>query len=471
MPTHGRGLLRSRLMSVGDPGVPAQSGDAADDDSIGPAASASARRIVIARTGSLTIVFVGSIILSRTLGPDGRGAQAFFVALVIISAGVLGLSAPAGGYILSTRHGVAAPDLAANAIWLAAISGVLAAAGAMVLELVFEFLPAPLAAVPAWPLAILVGVAGFTVNSHQLQLAFGRGRSIAGAMLSFGPYTVAAFGYLLLPVVGGGLAASVWTFALAPYALAVAAALVRPRLSIVSFGRPRPRLAARSVRQGLRSYPGEIAAMLHSRADVLILGIIAPAATLGVYVVAYQSVEPILVLASAGGATVLALGHGRPEVERGDVTARLIRETLLVGGALAVIAALLAPILIPVIYGADFAGSVQPLLILLPGIVALALGRIAMADLMRRNMLERMAAILITVMVINVGLNLLLIPAYAASGAAVASLVSYLTHATLAIGSDRQAGGFALRSLVPGRRDVADLARAWHPRAIVGRGG
>ncbi len=465
-----RGLLRSRLMSAGHPGDPEHSDPTADGDAIGTAASASVRRIVVARVGSLAAIFVGSIILSRTLGPDGRGAQAFFVALTIMSAGILGLSAPAGGYILSTRHGVPAHDLAANAIWLAAISGVLAATGAVVLQAAFGFLPAPLAAVPTWPWAILVGVAGFTVNSHQLQLAFGRGRSIAGAMLSFGPYTLAAVGYLLLPLAGGGLPASIWIFALAPYAVAVVAALVRPRISIVSFGRPRPRLAARSVRQGLRSYPGEIAAMLHSRADVLILGIIAPAASLGIYVVAYQSVEPILVLASAGGATVLALGHGRPEVERGDVTAKLIRETLLVGGALAIVAGLLAPWLIPVVYGAAFADAVGPMLILLPGIVALALGRIAMADLMRRNMLERMAAILITVMVINVTLNLALIPIYGAIGAAIASLVSYCTHATLAITTDRRAGGFALRNLVPGRADVASLIRAWHPRTLVDRG-
>ena len=69
----------------------------------------------------------------------------------------------------------------------------------------------------------------------------------------------------------------------------------------------------------------------------------APRPGLGIYVVAYQTVEPILVLSSAGGATILGLGHGRPEVEGGTVTARLIRETLLVGGALAILAAILEP--------------------------------------------------------------------------------------------------------------------------------
>ena len=213
-------------------------------------------------------------------------------------------------------------------------------------------------------------------------------------------------------------------------------------------------------------YPGEFAGMLHQRADVLLLGILAPAASLGVYVVAYQTVEPILVLASASAATVLALGHGHPEVERGAVTARLIRETLLSGSLLALLAAATAPVLVPLIYGPAFAASVTPLLILLPGIVALSCGRIAMSDLMRRNLLERMAAISIAVMLLNLSLNLALIPAFGAVGAATASLVSYSVHAVLAIYVDRRAGGFAVRALIPGRADLRDLARAWTPQSL-----
>ena len=447
-------------MSVGDPPVPNEP-DPTADRSIGEQASASARRIVVTRLASLAMVFVGAIILSRTLGPDGRGAHAFYVALTILLAAVLGLSAPTGGYVLAMRHGVAPPELAINASWLAAAGGCLAAALTMVLQAVFGFLPAPLASVPSWPLLIAIGVAGFTANSHQLQLALARGRSMAGAALSFGPTTLAALGYLLLPVVDGGLTLALWIFALAPYVVAVGAALARPPLSIAVFGRPRISLAGRSVRQGLRNYPGEIASMLHQRADVLLLGIMGTTAGLGIYVVAYQTVEPILVLSTAGGATILGLGHGRPEVEGGTVTARLIRETLLVGGGLAILAAVLSPVLVPLVYGQAFADAVVPLAILAPGVVAFACGRIAMADLLRRNMLERTAAISVLVMVLNIGLNLALIPSLGAVGAAIASLVSYSTMAALAIGFDRRAGGFAARSLVPGRADIASLARSW----------
>ena len=89
-----------------------------------------------------------------------------------------------------------------------------------------------------------------------------------------------------------------------------------------------------------------------------------------------------------------------------------------------------------------------------------------MSDLMRRNLLERMAAISVVVMVLNVSLNLVLIPAFGAVGAATASLVTYSIMAILAISVDRRASGFTVRALVPGPTDVVDLLRAWSPRSL-----
>jgi len=89
-------------MSAGEPNVTFEP-EAAVSPSIGDSASAGARRIILARLGSLAIVFVGAIILSRTLGPENRGAHAFYVALVTLLAAILGLSASTGGYVLSGR--------------------------------------------------------------------------------------------------------------------------------------------------------------------------------------------------------------------------------------------------------------------------------------------------------------------------------------------------------------------------------
>ena len=104
-------------MSVGDPRVPIEPDATADGrgdrrawPALRPAGSSSPAWAASA------LVFVGAIILSRTLGPDGRGAHAFYVALTILLAALLGLSAPTGGYILAVCDMASLPgDLAANA--------------------------------------------------------------------------------------------------------------------------------------------------------------------------------------------------------------------------------------------------------------------------------------------------------------------------------------------------------------------
>ena len=408
---------------------------------------------------SLAIVFVGSVALARSLGPVDRGAQGFLVAATILLAAVFGGSGSIGGYVLATRTDVDRGLLAVNATWFGILAGLLAMVAMMGVEVAFGALPAEIAALPLWPLAILVAVAGFVMNSHETQLAFAAGRSIAGATLAFAPYTLAAIGYAVAYLVArGNLAIAVWTFALAPTVVSLVARRLDRGLG-ARLGLPHPATFRGSMRQGARSYIGELAALLHQRIDVILLGLLSGSAAVGIYVVGYQMVEPILALSAASGAAILALGHGDPSIERGDATIRLVRQTATLGTVAAVGAFILAPILIPAIYGAEFVASVDPLRILAVGLVGLAIGRIGTTDLLRRNMLGRMAAISSTALVINVGLNLLLIPRLGPVGAACSSLVSYWSHATMSLVVVRRASGFAWRSLLPRPLELLEVVR------------
>jgi O-antigen/teichoic acid export membrane protein len=379
----------------------------------------------------------------------------------------VGLSTPIGDYILATRHRAGARALAANALWLALLGGIVAALAIVALESVAHVLPEPLAAVPAWPLAVALAVAGFAFNAHQIQLALASGRALLGAFLSFGTYAIAAIGYVAILLAGGGLTAAVWMVVLAPYLTAVVASSARPRWAGAALAPPDPGLAGATVREGIRFYVGELAAILHLRLDVILLGILAPVATVGVYVVAYQTAEPILVLASAASATVLALGHDAEDADRTTAVARLIRETIVLGAILCLLALVLAPFLIPLVYGSAFAASVGPFLLLLPAVLMLAVGRIAVADLMRRNELEETVVVSVVALATNVVANLLLIPRFGAGGAATSSLLSYSTQAVLAIAFERRASGSPWRAFVPGRADVTTTIRAWTPGSLV----
>ena len=431
---------------------------------VGSRVSASARTVLIARAIGLVVTFLGSVALARALGPDGRGAQGFFVAMVVLLVTVGGLSLPTGDYILATRGVASRPSLASNATWHAIVVGVLAGAAILVLQLVVNVLPPSLVAVPLWPVAVAIAVAGFAFNAHQVQLGLASGRALLGAFLSFGIYTVAAIGYIAILLAGLGLAAAVWMVVLAPWLTAVAVAIALPDWRSTSIHAPDARLGARAARVGLRFYPGELAAMLLQRIDVVLLGVLVPASTVGIYVVAYQTAEPILVVASAAQATILALGHSEANGDEEPPVFKLLRETLILGAALCGIAALLAPLAIPFVYGSEFSGSVGPFLVLLPAVLVLAVGRIAAADLTRRNRLEDTVAASVVALIANVSLNLLLIPTLGAMGAAFASLVSYTCLAVVAIAFLRRATGAPWSMFIPRPTDVAALARAWDPR-------
>jgi O-antigen/teichoic acid export membrane protein len=437
-----------------------------DDDHI-HAVSVSAQTVLLVRAIGLAATFVGSVALARALGPEGRGAQGFFVASTILLVAVTGLSAPIGDYILATRTGTGRRVLAVNAVWIAVAAGLIAGAGIVVIQAATEDLPTALVAVPAWPLAFAIGVAGFTWNAHQIQLALAAGRAVVGAFLSFGTFSIAGIGNALILLAGGDLVAAVWMVALSPYLATIVALAVRPSPGTVALGRPDGSVVRRAFREGWRYFPGDLASIVHLRLDVVLLGILTPASTVGIYVVAYQTAEPVLVIASAATATVLALGHRVGADQGEDAAVRLIRETVAMGLLLGVVAALAAPILVPVIYGSAFGDAVGPLMVLLPAVILLAISRIAIADLTRHNHLEETVTASVVALLVNLALNLVLIPRAGALGAAAASLGSYFAQAALSIRYQRGLNRAPWSAYAPRTADVIGLIRAWRPDRLV----
>ena len=98
----------------------------------------------------------------------------------------------------------------------------------------------------------------------------------------------------------------------------------------------------------------------------------------------------------------------------------LVSVTLLVLGLGA-----LADAFVSIYYGASFAPTVTPLLLLLPGTFGFALARPLMAIGQANGSLRTLIAATGSAAVINVVLNVLLIPIYGMSGAAVATSVGY----------------------------------------------
>lgn len=438
----------------------------------GPA-TRSAAAVFAVRAVGLAINLAGALALARALGPDGRGAQALFTVGSFGLALLLMVGASTGGYVLVTRgFDTAAIGAAALAHGLGAG---LALFGAAVLAPRIQ----PLGSVPGWPVPLALAVGGLVANGHHVLLALARGRAVLGASLSVTPYAAAAVAYVVAALSGRlSLATAVWAFAIGPIAALVVAAWPRLRLGIVTRTRPSASVAMAMARAGIRGSLADLFTALHQRIDVLLLGALAPLASTGIYVAAYQSVEPLWALLS-GGAVVAMAGQPATGGRRASSssTPMLVRQTMLLAGLLALTAALALPPLVPLLYGQEFAAARLPLLLLLPGVAAYAIGRVACADLVRGGNLGRNAQLAGIALAGNVTMNLVLIPPFGATGAALASLCSYTLYAGLALSAYTRASGTGWPELIPRPSDLAaltDLARTFGrpaPRAIGRSGG
>ncbi|UHH26569.1 lipopolysaccharide biosynthesis protein [Halobacterium noricense] len=92
---------------------------------------------------------------------------------------------------------------------------------------------------------------------------------------------------------------------------------------------------------------------------------------------------------------------------------------------LAIGLAALADDFIPLYYGEEFKASINPLLLLLPGVVGFALARPIFAIGQGKGSFRGLIFATGAAALLNLGLNLLLIPQYGVSGAATATSVSY----------------------------------------------
>ncbi|QPH52210.1 oligosaccharide flippase family protein [Pontivivens ytuae] len=104
----------------------------------------------------------------------------------------------------------------------------------------------------------------------------------------------------------------------------------------------------------------------------------------------------------------------------------LLRLSVIIGIIGATGLGIVSPVLIPLVFGAEFADSAQVLILLLPGIVAFVIFKILNVDLAGKGRPWVSMLVIIPALGLNAAAASFLIPAYGAEGAAIACSISYL---------------------------------------------
>jgi O-antigen/teichoic acid export membrane protein len=402
--------------------------------------------------------FVAVLILARALGPSGRGTIAFITVAALVAARLAGLGIGEATSVFVARRPEIRGTLLANVVIFMLGSGLVAAAFACgTLVTLGDHRPAGVGAPELALIALATLVSALGDAGYVFLLGSNRLRPIAlitaSASWLYPLVLVALWGTVGLTVLRAAIA---WTAAESIRALAY---LGQSRRGL-SLSRPNLGLLGEAVRFGSRAWVGSLARFLNFRTDQLLMGFLASEAALGVYAVAVNTSEVLLYLPAAM-ATALLPAAARAEAGlRTEQALRAFRSAAVVTGIAALAAAVLGPLLLPLIFGAPFEASVTPFLWLLPGAFGFAAMAVFSYALVAGSSPGLSSVGPLVSLVLGVGLDLLLIPRFGASGAAAAASTAFLVGGCAAVAAFRRRNPFAWRLLVLPRRGDLIVFRA-----------
>ena len=406
---------------------------------------------------------VVSIVLTRSLGPEQRGVYALLVTTNVLAAQFGHLSV-GGAFSTMLARGRYRPG-EANAV---AVSLALALGGAACVLLGGALLALPalragiFQGVPyAYLLVALALVPATIYQIYWTAIMLGLNRPVTLNKLNL---AVNAINAMLIVLVVGllrlGLPGFLGVWAFTAALNTVAAVVIANRVDRLRW--PPTRAVLRDMLGfGLRGHGANIAHHLFLRFDVYAVNALVGTAGVGFYSLSTSLAEKLWIPINALLTSSTGKIAGLPHEESALLTARVARTALLMMLGVALPFGVVSPWLVPFLYGDEFAASVLPLQILLPGTLGFAL--MLVLNLYILGQMERPGLLSIIAwaeLAISVPLYLVLISWLGIVGAAIASTLTYLLAAGWTVRIFlRDSGLKAGEVLLPRRADLQDYAR------------
>lgn len=404
--------------------------------------------------------FVNSILIARAVGAEGRGLYYVPVLAASMAVAVASLGVESASAVAFSERRVELRRLARMAGALALILGPIAAlltlaAFALFRSSAFEGV--------TWS-SVLIVAATIPISLHQLwlvnvfllakRLSSAQVALVAGAVVQVGAgtalYAAGRLGVqevLLLYVAGLVVAWSIM--------------LVRAR----GFTTLRPALDVSLTRSvvafGAKVHVGLLLSFLVLRFDVFLVNSYLGPADVGAYTIAVVFAELAWLLTNP---LVQAAIPFQAELSLRDSAAlafKACRFNLVIASAVAVVFAATLWFAIPLVYGNEFSDAYGALVLLLPGIVAMAACRPVGLVIARQMRPLRYTAVGLAAFALNCALNVVLLPVVGIPGAAIASTAAYgLTAVALIIWAARIGDRPVREFLAYDASDLQTLRRA-----------
>lgn len=385
-----------------------------------------ARRVAETWLTKIILMVIGmatSVMVTRTLGPEGRGLYAAAAALAAIGIqfGNLGLHASNSHYVSRDRRCL--PTLIGNSLIVSFVGGGAGSGISWLLAIVWPSL-LPLQGTPLvlglicipFGLAyllfqnLLLGVSQIgTYNRIELVIKLCALAAIAAVILA----RMVTVGSILCVTVFTSIGGFLWALR----------ALLR-----CTDQKPLPsrRLFIEHVRYGLKAYLAAFAAYMVLKVDLLMVQSMMGAKQTGYYAVASGLADILYMLPTAVGAILFPRLSALSDMhEKWHLAKRMTWSLAAMMCALTATAALVANPVIRMLYGPAFSPAIAPFVVLCGSMVLYGANTVVSCYLASIGFPMFCVYAWAGVSLLNVGMNLVMIPSYGIRGAAMSSLVCY----------------------------------------------
>jgi O-antigen/teichoic acid export membrane protein len=418
--------------------------------------------------------FVTGVLMTRLLSPANRGTLSLAMNLPPLVTLLFNLGLTQANTYFTGRKPSNSAELAANSMFFSVSIGVAVITIAYVgrncalstflrgldtTSFLLLILLVPVMLLDSYFLSILQGLGQFALcNSRRILTASGL---LVGMAISLGLVSAGLWGAIITFIIVTLVTTLwfVWVFA--------SVVSIRPTFNFS--------LARNSLGYGFKSYLQNLAVRLLYNSDLYLVAFFLETDQVAYYAIATVFVRTLWYIPDSVGAVLLPKLVTVDTEDAYQFTVVVCRQTVLATGMMALALLLTSKTLLPLIYGIKYLASIKPMIMLIPGAVVMSTYKVLARNFASRHKQQVSTLVVVVSLILNGGLNLLLIPRYGIVGAAISSTVAYFVSAVALLGAFLRDSGTSLYEIVFVQRSdlamyVNVLHRLWLSLRAWGRG-
>nr|WP_309098535.1 flippase [Fredinandcohnia onubensis] len=376
----------------------------------------------------IVISLVTTILIARLLGPEGQGLYSLIILLPSMLLTFMNL-----GIGVSTAYYVGKDEVDLHTVYKTNIlSNIILTILSIIIGVIFVlfFREQFLGGAPVLLLLLALSNVPFLLLNQSLQGIFQGKQDFESfnVTLIIGHIIKLIAVIFLLVVFNLGLNGAIYSYVISNiivYVLTIYL-LNKKHGARYKLGTFSTELFKKTIVYGLKSHLSNIATFLNYRAALLLLAFFINPIAVGIYVAAVNVAERLWVVSQAISSVLFPKITSLTEDDsRNKITSILSRNILFLSIIFGLALFVLSDPVITILYGQKYEEAGLVLMLLIPGIILGSNSKVLSNDIAGRGMPEINMYISILNLVINVVLNIILIPKYGLSGSAIATTIAY----------------------------------------------